>query len=161
MFNEKISYESKMLRRFLIKHNPCLESSLHILTVPHQALINISFSYLCFEALSSKNIFLKWQMKNLLWSQNDTEPAWQNRKSISYHWALMCPRSYNWFTRWVKSLGCVPYRNETEYLQVGWWEFVGSFIFSWPHQSLVIWLLIFSDSITWKYTAKIVIFWTL
>lgn len=127
MFNEQISYENKMLRRFFIKHHSCLESSLHVLTVPHQALINILFSCLCFEALSSKNIFLKWQMKNLFWSQHDTEPAWQNRKSISYHWALMCPRSYDWFTRWVKSLGCVPYGSEC--LQVGGANLLGASFF--------------------------------
>lgn len=110
MFNEQISYESKKLRRFLIKHHPCLESLLHILTVAHQALINILFNYLCFEALGSKNIFLKWWMKNLFWSQHDTEPAWQNRKSISYHCALVQEVTTG-FTRWIKSLGCVPYRN--------------------------------------------------
>lgn len=129
MFNEQISYESKKLRRFFIKHNLCLRSSLHILIVPHQALINILSNYLFFEALSSKNIFLKWQMKNLFWSQHDTEPAWQNRKSINYHCALMCPRSYNWFARWVKSLGCVPYRNKTEYFQVGGENLLGACFF--------------------------------
>lgn len=78
----------------LKSHHSCLEISLHILTVAHQALINILFNYLCTEALRNKNNFLKWQMKNLFWSQHDTEPAWQNGKSVSYHCALMCPRSY-------------------------------------------------------------------
>lgn len=61
MFNEQISYESKKLRRFFIKHNLCLRSSLHILIVPHQALINILFNYLFFEALSIFFLNDRWR----------------------------------------------------------------------------------------------------
>lgn len=102
------------------------------------------FSYLCFEAVSSKNIFLKRLTKNLFWSQHDAEPEWQKLQMDS--------------ARWVKSFGYIEMKHRVPRQVVG---FCWGISFG-PHQTQGIQSSVSSDSTTREYEADVAIyFWTL